>query len=123
MNQHDPNKTIIENDNVFIMVNTRLLDPGTEPYVLPRQCEHVFYSEVTGREGWSFSVKHDPRGSMVKHNVEDDNEEGLEEDNYVEDDQHELEHHILEEDDEELVESDYVADNVHEDDINDDMMI
>ena len=42
LNQRDPNKTIIEDDNGFTMVNTRLFELGTEPYVLPSQCEHAF---------------------------------------------------------------------------------
>ena len=49
LNQHDTNKTIIKHDNGFTMVNKRLFELGTEPYVLPSQCEHVFYSEVPGR--------------------------------------------------------------------------
>ena len=61
------------------MVNTSLFEPGTEPYVLPSQCEHVFYFEVPGKAGWSFVVRHDPRGRSVKYNLEEGNEEGLEE--------------------------------------------
>ena len=104
------------------MVNTRIFEPEMQPYVLPSQCKHVFYSKVPSRGGWSFTVRHDPRGRLVKYNVEDDNEEGLEEEDDVEDDQHELEHHVPEEDDKKLVESDDLAYNVHEDDIDDDMM-
>ena len=77
LNQHDPDKTIIEHVNGFTMVNTRLFEPGMEPYVLPSQCEHVFYSEIPGRVGWSFVVRHDPRGRPVKYNIEEGNEEGL----------------------------------------------
>ena len=54
LNQCDPDITIIGHDNVFTMVNTRLFELGTDPYVLPIQCEQVFYSEVPGRGGWSF---------------------------------------------------------------------
>ena len=39
LNQCDPNRTIIEHDNGFTMVNTMLFEPGTMPYVLPSQCE------------------------------------------------------------------------------------
>ena len=60
------------------MVNTRLFEPGMEPYVLLSQHEQVFYSEVPYRGGWSFVVRHDPRGRSVKYNVEEGNEEGLE---------------------------------------------
>ena len=73
LNQCDPDKTIIEHDNGFTMVNTRLFEPGKEPYVLPSQCEHVFYSKVLGRGGWPFVVRHDPRGRSVKYNVEEVN--------------------------------------------------
>ena len=58
------------------MVNTRLFELGTEPYVLPSQCEQVFYSKVPGKAGWSFVVRHDPRGRPVKYNLDDGNEEG-----------------------------------------------
>ena len=79
MNQRDPDRTIIEHDNGFTMVNTRLFELGMNPYVLPSQCEHVFYSELLGRGGWSFSMRHDPRGRKINYNVEDDNEEDIEE--------------------------------------------
>ena len=59
------------------MVNTRLFKPGTKTYVIPSQCEQVFYSEVPIRRGWSFVVRHDPRRRLVKYNVEEDNEEGF----------------------------------------------
>ena len=68
MNERDPERTIIEHANGFTMVNTRELEPGTEPYVLPSQCEQVFYSEVPGKEGWSYIVRYEPRGISVKYN-------------------------------------------------------
>ena len=47
LNENDPERTVIEHDNGFTMVNTRLIErAGNEPYVLPSQCEQVFYSEV-----------------------------------------------------------------------------
>jgi hypothetical protein len=81
MHEHDPERTVIEHDNGFTMVNTRAFEPGTEPYVLPSQCEQVFYSEVPSKAGWSYIVRYDPRGRLVKYNhvVED-------EDNYKEED-------------------------------------
>ena len=85
LNQRDLDRTIIEHDNGFTMVNTRLFEPGTEPYVLPSQCEQVFYSEVPGKAVWSFVVRHDPRGRSVKYNMEEGNEEGLEEEDDDED--------------------------------------
>ena len=74
------------------MVNIRLFEPRTDPYVLPSQCEQVFYLEVPSKAGWSFVMRHDPRGRPVKYNLDDDNEEGsLEEEDYDEEhDQHEL---------------------------------
>ena len=91
------------------MVNTRFFEPGMQPYVFLSQCEQVFYSKVPSREGWSFIVRHNPRGRLVKYKLEEGNEEGIEEEDDVEDDQHELEHRIPEEDDEELVQLDDVA--------------
>ena len=78
------------------MVNTRFFEPGTKPYVLPSQCEHVFYSKVPGKANWPFVVRHDSRGRPIKYNLEEDNEEGLEEEDDVEDDEHELDDHVLE---------------------------
>jgi hypothetical protein len=79
MNVRDPKRTIIEHDNGFTMVNTREFELGTKPYVLPIQCEKVFYSEVPGKVGWSYVVRYDPRGRPVKYNHvvedEDNNEE------------------------------------------------
>jgi len=66
MHAHDPERNVIEHDNGFTMVNTRAFEPGTEPYVLPSQCEQVFYSEVPGKAGWSYVVRYDPRGRPVK---------------------------------------------------------
>ena len=64
------------------MVNTRSFEPvGDEPYVLPSQCEQVFYSEVPHKLGWSFFVRHEPRGRPIKYNAME--EEDIEE---VEDD-------------------------------------
>ena len=109
------------------MVNTRLFEPGTEPYVLPSQCEQVFYLEVPGKASWSFVVRHNPRGRTVKYNLDEGNEESTleEEDGDDEHDQHvELDDHDDPvEDVQELVESDDVAGNSHQDYIDDDMMI
>ena len=126
LNQRDPDRTIIEHDNGFTMVNTRLFEPRTEPYVLPIQCEHVFYSEVTGKAGWSFIVRHDPRGRAVKYNLDNANEEDSLEEGYddAEHDQHEL----GDDDDptedvlQETVESDDVANNADESYTDDDTM-
>jgi hypothetical protein len=43
MNERDPNRTVILRDNEFTMVNTRSFELGTDHYVLPSQCEQVFY--------------------------------------------------------------------------------
>ena len=40
--EHDPERTIIEHDNGFTMVNIRASELGVEPCVLPSQCEQVF---------------------------------------------------------------------------------
>ena len=49
LNQCDPYRTIIEHDNGFTMVNTRLFMQEMEPYVFPIQCEQVFYFEVPAK--------------------------------------------------------------------------
>ena len=56
---HD--KTINEHANIFTMVDTRKFEPRLEPYVLPSQCEHVFYIEVPFKGVWSYVVRYDPR--------------------------------------------------------------
>ena len=92
-----------------------------EPYVLPSQCEQVFYSEVPGRQGWSFFIRHDPRGRTIKYNIVEEAEDGVEEEgDHAVEDQHELDvddHNVTQEDVEELVEADDVRDNVHDEDV------
>lgn len=78
LNKNDLDRTIIEHDNGFPMVNTRLFElVGDETYVISSQCEQVVYSEVPNKLGWSFVVRHDPRGMPIKYNVieEEDTEE------------------------------------------------
>jgi hypothetical protein len=64
------------------MVNTRAFESGTKPYVLPSQCEKVFYSEVPGKAAWSYVVRYDPRGKLVKYNHVVENEDNNEEEDY-----------------------------------------
>jgi hypothetical protein len=66
MHERDPERTITEHDNGFTMVNTRAFKPGTEPYVLPSQCEKVFYSKVPSKASWSYVVRYDPRGRLLR---------------------------------------------------------
>ena len=108
------------------MVNTRLFEPETEPYVFPSQCEQVFYSEVLGKYGWSFVVRHGPRGRAVKYNLDDANEEESLEEGY-DDTQHDQ--HDLDDDDDptedvlqEIVESNDVTNNADECYTDDDTM-
>ena len=74
MNECDPNRIVIEHDNGFTMVNIRSCDLGTYCSILPIQCQHVFYSKIPSRGGWSFVVRYYPRGRPIKYNVveEDD---------------------------------------------------
>ena len=70
LNRNDPDRTVIEHDSGFTMINTRSFETvGGEPYVLPSQCEQVFYFGVPHKLGWSFIVRHDPRGRVVKYDV------------------------------------------------------
>ena len=71
------------------MVNARAFESGTEPYVLPSQCEQVFYLEVPSKAGWSYVVRYDPRGRLVKYNhVAEDEDNNEEEDHdYVDQEQ------------------------------------
>ena len=78
MNERDPKRTVIKHANGFTMVNTRALELGTEPYVLPSQCEQVCFLEVLGKVGWSYIVRYNPRGRLVKYNVVED-EDNVEE--------------------------------------------
>ena len=80
MHERDLERTVIEHDNGFTMVNTRAFELGTKTYVLPSQCEQVFYSEVPGKVGWSYVVRYNPRGTPVKYNHVDDEDNHKEED-------------------------------------------
>jgi hypothetical protein len=44
MNECDPERTVTKHPNGFSMVNIRMFHSGTKNYVLPSQCEEVFYS-------------------------------------------------------------------------------
>jgi hypothetical protein len=79
MHECDPKRTFIEHANGFTMVNTREFEPGIEPYVLPSQYEKLFYLDVPGKESWSYIVRYDPRGRLVKYNHVEE-EDNLEED-------------------------------------------
>ena len=57
MNKRDLKRIVIEHANGFTMVNTRAPEPSIETYVLPSQCEQVFYLEVPGKAGWSYIVR------------------------------------------------------------------
>jgi hypothetical protein len=69
INERDPERTVIQHDNGFTMVNTRTFEPVLQSYILPCQCEQVFYCEVPDKPGWSFVVRYDPRGRPIKYNV------------------------------------------------------
>ena len=70
MSQNDSDRTIIEHDNRFIIINTRSFEPfGDKPNVLPSECEQVFYFGVLHKLGWLFVVRHDPRGRLIKYHV------------------------------------------------------
>ena len=82
MNERDPDRIIIKHASRFTMVNTRSFEAGTDGYVLPSQCEQIFYSEVPSRGDWSFLVRYNPIGSPIKYNVVE--EYDIEEDEEVE---------------------------------------
>jgi hypothetical protein len=118
INERDPEITVIQHDNGFTMVNTRTFEPGLEIYVLPIQCEKVFYCEVPGKPGWLFVVRYDPRGRPVKYNVlEEDDIQELEGDT----EEHEEVDRVSLDDEVEEVDRPYdVDDNVLDDVIFDD---
>jgi hypothetical protein len=66
MNEPGPNRTVSQHANRFTMVNTRSFEPRIDRHVLPRQCEHVFYSKVLGKGGWLFVVRYEPRRRPLK---------------------------------------------------------
>ena len=78
LNRTDTDRTVIEHDSGFTMINTSSFEPiGDEHYVLPSQCEKVFYFGIPHKLVCSFFVRHDPRGRLVKYNVME--EEDIEE--------------------------------------------
>ena len=85
MNEPDPDRIVIENANGFSTITTRLFELHTDPYVLPSQCQQVFYSLVPNEVGWSYVVRYDLRGMPVKYivpkevDIEEDQEDDIEE--------------------------------------------
>jgi len=124
MHERDPERTVIEHANGFTMVNTRAFEPGTEPYVLPSQCEQVFYSEVPGKAGWSYVVRYDPRGRPVRYNQLDIDEDDPEEEDHDDEDNEQVAAiNVLDEEAEELSDddlSDDLDDYISENDTDDD---
>ena len=75
-------KELLFNANGFPMIKTTMFERGHDRYVFPSQCEHVFYSNVSGERDWSFVVRYDPRGGPIKytHLQEEDDIEDQEDD-------------------------------------------
>ena len=80
MHERDPERTVIEHANGFFMVNTREFEPSIEPYVLPSQCEQVFYSKVPSKAGWAYVFRYAPRERPVKYTHVDDEDNHEEKD-------------------------------------------
>ena len=59
MHECDPERIVIEHANGFTMVDTKEFESGTVTYVLPSQCEQVFYSKLPGKASWSYVVRFD----------------------------------------------------------------
>ena len=84
INEYDLDRIVIKHDNKFAMINTRLFELGTNTYVLPSQCEQVLYPYVPNKVGWSYVVRHESRGRLVKYivlknaNIEEDKEDDVE---------------------------------------------
>ena len=84
INEHDPERTVIEHANGFTMVNKRAFELGIEPYFIPSERVQVFYLEVPGKAGWSCIVRYDSRGRPVKYNLEEEDNVEEEGDSYQE---------------------------------------
>jgi hypothetical protein len=52
MDERDEERTIIQHANRFPMIKTTVFERGHYFYVFPRQCKHVFYSNVSGERDW-----------------------------------------------------------------------
>ena len=119
MNERDTKRTVIDHSNGFTMVNTRALELGTKPYVLPSQFEQVFYLEVPSKAGWSYIVRYDPRGRSVNYNVVEE-EDNVEEEGDADQEQLEVNVDVS---DEEFDHPNDVADNeIDIDDIDDEYL-
>ena len=106
LNWNDPDRTFIEHDSGFTIINIRSFELiGDEPYVRPSQCEQVFYFGIPHKLGWSFVVIHNLRGRLVKYNVmdEEDTEESKDK---VNDDHEQLLHNDDEEEDDDSGDAD-----------------
>ena len=67
----DKERTIIQHANVFSMIKTIVFENKNDRYVFPSQCERGFYSKVPSKRDWSFAVRYDPRGRLIKYIVEE----------------------------------------------------
>jgi len=123
MNECDPERTVIEHANGFTMVNTRELEPSTEPYVLPSQCEQVFYLEIPGKAGWSYIVRYDPRGRSVRYNTVEE-EENVEEEGDADQQQLDVDVDVLDEESDQEVDhpNDVPGNEIDIDDIDDEYL-
>ena len=100
--------------------NTREFEPGIEPYVLPIQCEQVFYSEMLGKVGCSYIVRYDPRGRPIKYNAPKE-EDNVEEEDDANKDQMVVDIDVSDEesDQEDDLPNDVVENDIVSDDIDD----
>ena len=82
MHEHDKKRIIIQHANGFPMIKTTMFEGWNDRYVFSSQCEHIFYSKVPSERDWSFVIRYDPRGRLVKYIVEE--EDDIEEEDDVE---------------------------------------
>ena len=128
MHERDQEIIVTQHANGFPMIKTMMFERGHDHYVFPSQCEQVFYSKVPCERDWSFVVRYDPRGSLVKY-THVQKEDDIEEEDDVPDKTESKDHGSMDEEDEEdepgvgdnaIDLDDHVDENMLENDIDDD---
>ena len=104
------------------MVNTREIEPNVKPYVLPVQCEQLFYSQVLCKVGWSYIVRYEPRGRPIKYNAEE--EDNVEEEGDVDQEQLAVDADVSDEESDQEVDhpNDVAGNEIDIDDIDDEYL-
>lgn len=74
LHEHDEYIPFVQHGKGFPMIKTTTFKGWNDCYVFPSLCEQVFYSKVPGERDWSFVVRYDTRGRLVKYTIEEEDD-------------------------------------------------